>query len=79
MPAKTHIDEYIHHLNRADHHLTGALKLLYGDEMPRRTPRYQRRLEKAQIAVSGLYQHEINRQRRSEQRQKDNFELSTPH
>jgi hypothetical protein len=49
------------HLNQAEDHLIEAVKLFSGPRRVTRGVGYQDRLERAQIAVTGLYREELVR------------------
>lgn len=49
------------HLKQAEDHLIEAVKLFYGTRKPQRVGGYLERLERAQIAITGLYREELVR------------------
>lgn len=53
--------ELAEHLKQAEHHLIEAIKLFSRPRNPQREAWYLERLERAQIAVTGLYRAELLR------------------
>lgn len=49
------------HLEKAEHHLIGAVKLLSGQSKPLRNESYYRRLISAQETITSLYREELVR------------------
>lgn len=56
-------DQLAEHLKQAEYHLIEAIKLFYGPRPPIRVSHYQKRLERAQELVTGLYREELVRMR----------------
>jgi hypothetical protein len=54
-------DQLSEHLKLAEDHLIAAVKLFYGPGKPQRVQGYLQRLERAQIAITGLYREELVR------------------
>lgn len=54
-------DQLSEHLKQAEDHLIAAVKLFYGPRKPERVQGYLGRLERAQIAITGLYREELVR------------------
>lgn len=59
--VKTPDEQLSEHLEKAEHHLIEAVKLFSGPRMVSRRVGYQKRLENAQEAITGLYREELVR------------------